>query len=88
MVWLKNILRFQEAVLKRFREAGTSGRGRALMLRVYSSLNFFDQNFKKIANENTHLMRFMLKSHEQGKDEQTADQTEQSRSRSSMDIQA
>lgn len=46
MIWLKNILKFQEGPLKRFKDVGHGGR--ALMLKIYSSISFFDQSIKKM----------------------------------------
>jgi hypothetical protein len=34
-------------------------KGRALMLKMYSSLKFYDQQLKKVVNENLHLMEFL-----------------------------
>ena len=49
MVWLKNILRFNEPVLRKYRESNScGGKGKAVMLKLYSSLAFFDQNFKRM----------------------------------------
>lgn len=31
------------------------------MLKIYSSISFQDQAIKKVANENVHLMKFMIK---------------------------
>jgi hypothetical protein len=59
MTWLKNILKFQEPTLRKYKEVGHAGR--ALMLRIYSSLAFQDQAIKKVANENIHLMKYMIK---------------------------
>ena len=46
MNWLKNILKYQEPTIKRFKDAGHGGR--ALLLKVYSNLSFFDQSIKKM----------------------------------------
>jgi len=59
MTWLKNILKFQEPILRKYKEVGHAGR--ALMLKIYSSISFQDQAIKKVANENVHLMKFMIK---------------------------
>lgn len=40
MIWLKNILKFQEPTLRRYKEAGHGGR--ALLLKIFSSVSFFD----------------------------------------------
>jgi hypothetical protein len=40
---------------------------------MYSSLQFYDQSLKKIANENVHMMKFMLKTAEHRKEESTMD---------------
>lgn len=45
LIWLRNILKYQEPTLSKFREMGHHGR--SLMLRVYSSLQFYDQSLKK-----------------------------------------
>ena len=34
-------------------------KGRALMLKMYSSLKFYDQQLKKVVNENIHLMEYL-----------------------------
>jgi len=36
-----------------------SMRGRAILLRISQSLNFYDANLKKITNENMHMIQFM-----------------------------
>jgi hypothetical protein len=46
MIWVKNILKFQEPTLKRYKEIGHGGR--ALLLKIYSSISFFDQSIKKM----------------------------------------
>ena len=38
-----------------------SMRGRAILLRISQSLNFYDANLKKITNENMHMIQFMQK---------------------------
>lgn len=48
MIWLKNILRYQEQSLKKYKELGQGGKGRSLMLKIYSSLQFYDQSLKKM----------------------------------------
>lgn len=40
MQWLKNILKFQEATLNKYKQSGHGGR--ALLLKIYSSVQFFD----------------------------------------------
>jgi len=35
--------------------------GRAILLKLYQTIAFFDQSFKKIVNENLHLMTYMEK---------------------------
>ncbi len=47
MIWLKNILKYQEPILKRFKDL-TGHAGRALMLKIYSSISFYDQSIKKM----------------------------------------
>lgn len=47
MMWLKNLLKFQEPTLKRFKDNMGHG-GRALLLKIYSSLSFYDQSIKKM----------------------------------------
>lgn len=42
LIWVKNLLKFQEPTLKKYKELGQGGRGRALMLKLYSSLSFYD----------------------------------------------
>jgi len=46
LMWVKNLLKFQSVVLSKYKESG--GRGRALLLKVYSSLQFYDQSVKKM----------------------------------------
>jgi len=36
-----------------------NAKGRALLLKIYQSLNFYDGQFKKVVNENLNLMTFM-----------------------------
>jgi hypothetical protein len=38
MTWLKNILKFQEPTLRKYKDLGHAGR--SLMLKIYSSLAF------------------------------------------------
>ena len=35
--------------------------GRAILLKLYQTIAFYDQSFKKIVNENLHLMTYMEK---------------------------
>lgn len=58
MQWLKNLLKFQEPALRKIKDTT----GRQIMLKIYSSIAFFDQSIKKISNENIHMMKFMIKS--------------------------
>lgn len=44
MHWLKNLLKYQEPTLRRFKEMGN----RAILLKVNSSLSFYDQSIKKM----------------------------------------
>ncbi len=60
MIWIKNILKFQEPTLRKYKEVGHAGR--AMMLKIYSALAFQDQAIKKVVNENVHMMKFMIKS--------------------------
>ena len=48
MVWLKNILKYQDASLRKYKDLGQGGKGRSLMLKIYSSLQFYDQSLKKM----------------------------------------
>jgi len=78
MTWLKELLRFNEHVLKHCRlgseyssqafsmnqlqnvtSSSSNMKGRALLLKLYASLNFYDQSFKKIVNENLHLLTYL-----------------------------
>ena len=61
MIWLKNILKYQEPILRKFKESGAGNKGKSTLLKIYSSLTFYDQSLKKIANENNYLMKFMLR---------------------------
>lgn len=35
--------------------------GRATLLKISQGLNFYDQNLKRIVNENLHMIKFMQK---------------------------
>lgn len=50
MQWLKNVLKFQEAALNKYKQqTGASGHhGRALLLKIYSGVQFYDQSIKKM----------------------------------------
>ena len=80
MIWLKELLKYNEHVLKGCRlfqeyhqrgmsmsqlqqyqltNNGQNLKGRAVLLKLFSSLNFFDSSLKKIVNENLHMMTYM-----------------------------
>jgi len=50
-------------------------KGRAMLLKLHATLNFFDQSFKKVVNENLNLMTFLCNKadHLQTRIEETAD---------------
>lgn len=39
--------------------------GRALLLKVHQTLDFYDENLKRLVNENQHTMSYMLRLAEQ-----------------------
>jgi len=63
MHWVKAILKYNGKILdsKSKENSATAGRSRAILLKLFSSLSFFDKSIKKIANENVHLMNYMIK---------------------------
>lgn len=46
LIWVKSLLKYQSAALSKYKETG--GKGRALLLKLYSSLQFYDQSLKKM----------------------------------------
>jgi len=46
MEWLKNILKYQEPTIRKFKEMAQEGR--TVMLKIYSSIAFYDQSIKKM----------------------------------------
>eukprot|EP00347_Sterkiella_histriomuscorum_P002397 403368319 len=77
MIWIKNLLKYQEQALKKYKELGQGGKGRSLMLKIYSGLQFYDNSVKKIANENMHMMKFMIRTAEFRKEESTTEQEQE-----------
>jgi len=80
MIWLKELIKYNEHVLKGCRQGtayssqafsmnqlqnmasvSQNMQGRAILLKLYQTIAFFDQSFKKIVNENLHLMTYMEK---------------------------
>jgi len=58
---------------------GSSMKGRALLLKLYQSLNFYDSQLKKVVNENMNLMSYIeqkgLVHAEEDQQERTTDET-------------
>jgi len=63
MHWVKAILKYNGKILDTAddKNSATTGRSRAILLKLFSSLSFYDKNLKKIANENIHMMDYMIK---------------------------
>ena len=82
MIWLKELLKYNEHVLKGCRQhqeyhqrsmsmsqlqaqqmgdQAQSLKGRSILLKLHSTINFYDTTFKKIVNENLHMMTYMEK---------------------------
>ena len=52
---------------------------RAVLMRIFSQLQFFDTSFAKAVNQNQHLMQFMIKKNEvQAEKEEQENQEEES----------
>jgi len=45
-------------------------KGRSVLLKLCQSISFFDNSFKKIANENLHFMTYLEKAAEAREDEE------------------
>ena len=89
MTWLKELLKYNEHVLKGCRlsqeyhqksmsmsqlqtyqiaNQGQNLKGRSILLKLYSTINFYDTSFKKIVNENLHMMTYMERVAEKKRD--------------------
>ena len=64
MLWLQDILKFHGAKLGSASVATQKSPLRALLLRIFSSLQFMDTSLAKLNNQNSHLMQFMINQHE------------------------
>lgn len=61
MIWINNVIRFHGARLQNTDEITSQKTPlRALMLRILSSLQFYNESLSKVQNKNTHLMALMV----------------------------
>jgi hypothetical protein len=49
--------------------SGENMKGRTVLLKLYSAINFYDQSLKKIVNENVHMMTYMQRAAERKQEE-------------------
>jgi len=61
MIWINNVVRFHGAKLQNTDEITSQKTPlRALMLRILSSLQFYNESLSKVQHKNTHLMALMV----------------------------
>jgi len=78
MVWLQNILKFKGQYLQQ-QAGGFKSPLRALLLEIFSQIQFYDSSLARVVSQNQHLMDFMIDQHEQQKiDEEDPQTTAQS----------
>jgi hypothetical protein len=59
MVWLQNILKFKGQYLQQ-QAGGFKSPLRALLLEIFSQVQFYDSSLARVVNQNNHLMDYMI----------------------------
>ena len=59
MSWIQNILKFKGQFIQS-QSDGVKSPIRAILLKIYSSVQFYDQSLSKVINQNKDLLSFII----------------------------